>query len=80
MERAHFALIFPAIFAQKENNVTLFTSPHLFDYRERVRVNGKPISQNRLEELLSPIRSYDDLNGRSLTFFEVGFIASASNQ
>ena len=60
----------------KGNNVTLFTSPHLFDYRERVRVNGKPISQNRLEQLLSPIRSYDDLNGRSLTFFEVGFIAS----
>ena len=58
------------------NNVTLFTSPHLFDYRERVRVNGKPISQNRLEELLSPIRSYDDENGSSLTFFEVGFIAS----
>lgn len=60
----------------KGNNVTLFTSPHLFDYRERVRVNGKPISQERLEELLSPIRSYDDKNGGSLTFFEVGFIAS----
>lgn len=58
------------------NNVTLFTSPHLFDYRERVRVNGKPISQERLEELLSSIRSYDDLNGGLLTFFEVGFIAS----
>ena len=60
----------------KGNNVTLFTSPHLFDYRERVRVNGKPISQERLEELLSPIRSYDNKNGGSLTFFEVGFIAS----
>lgn len=60
----------------KGNNVTLFTSPHLFDYRERVRVNGKPISQERLEELLSSIRSYDDQNGGSLTFFEVGFIAS----
>ena len=60
----------------KGSNVTLFTSPHLFDYRERVRVNGKPISQERLEELLSSIRSYDDQNGGSLTFFEVGFIAS----
>ena len=60
----------------KGNNVTLFTSPHLFDYRERVRVNGKPISQERLEELLSSIREYDELNNNALTFFEVGFIAS----
>ena len=60
----------------KGNNVTLFTSPHLFDYRERIRVNGKPISQERLEELLSSIREYDVLNNNALTFFEVGFIAS----
>ena len=62
------------------NNVTLFTSPHLFDYRERVRVNGKPISQERLEELLSSIRSYDDLNGGLLTFSKLVSLPHASNQ
>ena len=60
----------------KGNNVTLFTSPHLSEYRERVRVNGIPISQVRLEELLFSIREYDEINGGKLTFFEVGFIAS----
>ena len=46
----------------KGNNVTLFTSLICLTI-VRVRVNGKPISQERLEDLLSSIRSYDDQTG-----------------
>ena len=61
MEKGHFVYLSSHL-CSKGNNVTMFTSPHLFDYRERVRVNGKPISHERLEALLSHIRSYDDQN------------------
>ncbi|MFT6379619.1 MAG: dihydrofolate synthase/folylpolyglutamate synthase, partial [Akkermansiaceae bacterium] len=35
----------------------LFTSPHLIDYRERVRVNGIEISEEKTALLLSEMRA-----------------------
>lgn len=57
-------------------NVTLFTSPHLFHYRERVRVNGKPISQERFLNHLQKVKQIDDERGLGLTYFEVGMVIS----
>ena len=38
--------------------VGLFTSPHLIDFRERIRVNGKPISQSYVIKFVEEERSF----------------------
>jgi dihydrofolate synthase/folylpolyglutamate synthase len=47
----------------------LFTSPHLVDYRERIRVDGRWVEASWLEERLDHIRRLPEGIGR--TFFEV---------
>jgi dihydrofolate synthase / folylpolyglutamate synthase len=50
--------------------VGLYTSPHLVDFRERIRVNGQMIPEDRVEALLTRLRAVltDDLHP---TFFEM---------
>lgn len=38
--------------------VGLYTSPHLVDFRERIRVNGQPISEQRVVDFLAKERSF----------------------
>ena len=38
--------------------VGLYTSPHLIDFRERIRINGKPISQQYVIEFVEKYRSF----------------------
>lgn len=45
--------------------VGLYTSPHIFSYRERIQINGEWISDARAEEILSQV--FDP----SLSFFDV---------
>lgn len=58
--------------------VGLYTSPHLMDYRERLQVNGEPISDEHLNELtrhLEPIVERVEQENPALgpvTEFEVG--------
>ena len=47
----------------------LFTSPHLVDFRERIRVEGRWADEARLGERLEHIQSLPE--GRERTFFEV---------
>lgn len=47
--------------------VGLYTSPHFVDFRERIRVNGIPISQ---EECLIHARELMGVGGKTLTYFE----------
>ncbi len=51
----------------------LYTSPHLVDFTERIRINGRPISEARVVELARRIReSWERRAGStSPTFFEV---------
>ena len=51
--------------------VGLFTSPHLSSFRERIRVNGKLISENEIEQLLPPLLETSDRKGLNATFFEL---------
>lgn len=54
----------------------MFTSPHLVRIEERIRIDGKPISEQQFDNYLSLIRQTEiDLN-IELTFFEVTFLAS----
>ena len=47
----------------------LYTSPHLVDFRERIRVSGRWADEGRLAERLEFIQSLPE--GRDRTFFEV---------
>jgi dihydrofolate synthase/folylpolyglutamate synthase len=47
----------------------LFTSPHLVDFRERIRVNGRWADEAWLEQALARIQSLPE--GQDRTFFEV---------
>ena len=52
----------------KEANIKrgLFTSPHLVELRERVRIDGEMIGEKRFEELAGEVKEA----GENLTFFE----------
>ena len=49
----------------------IFTSPHLIDYRERMRVSGAMISEQRCAELLTEIRPICERLEHHPTFFEI---------
>jgi len=50
--------------------VGLFTSPHLVDFRERIRVNGRKISRNFVMQWVADYRK-KDLEGLEPSFFEI---------
>ena len=54
--------------------VGTFTSPHLVDYRERIRLDGKWVSEASLVAAFERIA--DALDGDSLTFFEFNTLAA----
>ncbi len=62
--------------------VGLYTSPHLLDYVERIRVNGEPISHEQMIELVEEVRPAVARIPK-LTTFEIttalGFLAFAKN-
>lgn len=49
--------------------VGLYTSPHLKDFRERIRINGSPVSKQYVMGFVKRHRAY--LNAHSLSFFEM---------
>lgn len=49
----------------------LYTSPHLVDFRERIRVNGEKIPQDELTALLTRIREISESWEHLPTFFEI---------
>ncbi len=57
----------------------LYTSPHLVDFRERIRVNGEKISAAALDEILTRIREISADWDHQPTFFEVATCAAISH-
>ncbi|MEM9363522.1 MAG: folylpolyglutamate synthase/dihydrofolate synthase family protein [Bacteroidota bacterium] len=49
--------------------VGLYTSPHLKDFRERIRINGKPIDENFVTDFIANNKAFLETN--SLSFFEM---------
>jgi len=49
--------------------VGLYTSPHLKDYRERIAINGKPISEDYVTDFMNKNKSFFEAN--ELSFFEM---------
>src|SRR5579859_30609 len=58
-----------AIFQAAGYKTGLYTSPHLKDFRERIRINGKMIGEEAVIELVDRIRPVSELIDPS--FFEV---------
>ncbi len=59
-----------ASFLSNENEkVGLFTSPHIFDFRERIRVNGTTISEQEVLDFCKKVKNMD-LNFQP-SFFEI---------
>nr|WP_297784817.1 folylpolyglutamate synthase/dihydrofolate synthase family protein [uncultured Allomuricauda sp.] len=49
--------------------VGLYTSPHLKDFRERIKINGKPVSKKFVVEFIAQHQSYFEYH--KLSFFEM---------
>ena len=63
-----------AILRRSGYKVGLFTSPHLMDFRERIRVDGKMISRSAAAEGLSRIKGAVEEWENGPTFFEIATI------
>ncbi len=50
-------------------NVGLYTSPHLIDFRERIRVNGKPIPKNYVVDFVENEKNF--IESLKPSFFEI---------
>jgi dihydrofolate synthase/folylpolyglutamate synthase len=61
---------------EKGEKVGLFTSPHIFDFRERIRVNGEKISEEFVLEFCNRIQTLNlDIEP---SFFELTFAMAVS--
>jgi len=49
--------------------VGLYTSPHLKDFRERIKINGEPIEESEVVDFIANYRSF--LEQQQLSFFEM---------
>ncbi len=49
----------------------LYTSPHLLDFRERIRVDGKPVSEDFVVEFVNEYLRHPELQVLHPTFFEL---------
>jgi dihydrofolate synthase/folylpolyglutamate synthase len=58
-----------AIVRKAGYKVGIFTSPHLFDFRERIRVNGQKISRKFITDFIEKYEPIIDKD--KITFFEV---------
>ncbi|MDD6209078.1 MAG: bifunctional folylpolyglutamate synthase/dihydrofolate synthase, partial [Bacteroidales bacterium] len=58
-----------AILQSEGYKVGLYTSPHLLDFRERIRINGKPISEKKVIDFVAAYRTF--FEEQHLSFFEM---------
>lgn len=65
------AAMVASVLQHSGRRVGLYTSPHLIEFRERIRVDGRMIAENQVEELIARLRAA--LSGDNLepTFFEM---------
>ena len=61
--------ILASVLQQAGYQVGLYTSPHLKDFRERIRINGEMISKQKVVNFVSKYRK--DMEECSLSFFEM---------
>lgn len=63
--------IIASVLKESNRSVGLYTSPHIFDYTERIKINGVDISKEKFAELVFYIVDFADKNEIHLTEFEI---------
>lgn len=63
--------ILDSILRQKYSKVGLYTSPHIFKYTERIKLNGVNISEEKFADYVFDICELADKNNIHLTEFEI---------
>ncbi len=63
------AHLISSILQESGYNVGLFTSPHLIDFRERIKINGKFISKKEVKEFIT--KNMNFLIENDISFFEM---------
>lgn len=58
-----------AIFQQHGYKTGLYTSPHLVDFRERIRINGQPVDEQSVIDFV--VKYKDTFKSLQLSFFEM---------
>ena len=66
--------ILAAIFQQNGYKTGLYTSPHLKDFRERIKINGEMISEDFVVKFIKKTKDFSDEINPS--FFELTFVMS----
>lgn len=67
------AAVLASILSESGYRTGLYTSPHLVEFRERIRVNGEPIPREELEKRVEELKVAVERvkrDGRSPTFFD----------
>jgi len=66
------AAMLTSVLVRAGYKVGTYTSPHLVDVRERIMLNGKPISKKEVQDLLLRLTDVESQTGRRrLTYFEI---------
>ena len=63
--------ILASVLQEAGYKVGLYTSPHLIDFRERIRVNGEMISENAVVEFVDQFREANKSANLEPSFFEI---------
>jgi len=58
-----------SVLQESDYKVGLYTSPHLKDYRERITINGTPISEDYVCDFINKNKAFFEAN--ALSFFEM---------
>jgi dihydrofolate synthase/folylpolyglutamate synthase len=65
-----------SVFTENKYKTGLFTSPHILDFRERIRINGEMISEKSVVEFCTAIQS---IQGFEPSFFEISFVMALTH-
>lgn len=65
-----------SILTESSEKVGLFTSPHLFDFRERIRINGIPVDEQFVIEFCEKVRNHSW--NIEPSFFEITWMMALS--
>ena len=63
-----------SLLTESNQKVGLFTSPHIFDFRERIRIDGVMITQTEVSDYIEEIQTLQ-LDFKP-SFFEITFVLS----
>lgn len=69
--------ILASLLTESKKKVGLFTSPHIFDFKERIRVNGKMISEKEVSKFVEDVQSLK-LDFKP-SFFEITFVLAVKH-